>query len=116
MIDYNEIVKFGKGFQDAASVSSKEVAKSVEQLTNLYLGLAGKSIDSMTGAAKQIATCKSPTEVISLQQKLAKESFESLQADGKKIAELTQGMVKSSVEPFAAQYKSAFEVATKAAA
>ncbi len=113
---YEDVVKFNKDNLDAAVAAGTTLAKGVETLSKEYFGYAGKSFDTAVEASKALASCKSPTEFTELQTKLAKDGFDDMVAQSKKMSELTTGVLKSAFEPVGARAKTVFETVTPKAA
>lgn len=112
---YDEMVAFAKGNIDAAVQAGNKFSKGCEDMSKECLGLAGGSFDRATETVKALSSVKTPSEAIQLQQKLAKENWETSVAQMKKMADLSQMTMKNAMDPLNARYKAVMETAAAAA-
>jgi phasin family protein len=82
-----EAADFGRGNLEALVESSRIAAQGFEAFGRDSVAYAKKSFDEATAAAKQIATVKSPTELLKLQSDYARNAFDSLVAESSARAE-----------------------------
>jgi phasin family protein len=88
-----------KGSADALANSGSASTAALQQLSAAYQELATKNVRNMTAAMRALATVKSPTEFIELQQKLVKESLQAAVHDSQRIAQLTSAVFTTAFEP-----------------
>lgn len=110
---YDDVIAFNQANVDAFVQSGTKVATGAEQMAKEYFAFAGKSFETALENVKAVSGCKTAAEVISLQQKLAKDNFETMVAEGTKFSEMGTVVAKSALEPLQARYKAAFDSATK---
>lgn len=106
---YDDMIAFNKANVDAFVQSSTQAAAGAEQIAKEAFAFAGKSFETAMENVKAVSTCKTAAEVISLQQKLAKDNFDSLVAESTKLSEMGTVVTKSALEPLQARYKAAFD-------
>ena len=70
-----------------------------QELAKAYQDLATKNAEKLTSSIQALASVKSPTEFVELQQKLIKEGVDAAVADSSKIAELTTSVFTAAFEP-----------------
>ncbi|WP_185961297.1 phasin family protein [Telmatospirillum sp. J64-1] len=112
---YEEIMAFGKGNIEAMVKSSTLAAKGFEEMGKAYQSLAGQSAEKAQAAAKALAACKTPQELIEVQTKLTREGIETAVAESRKFAEMTSTVIASSMEPLNARIAAFQSLASKAA-
>ena len=100
---FDQIVAFGKENTDAIVKCSSLAVKGLEELTKAYTTFANQSIEQTVAAVKALSAVKSPTEFQSVYSNLAKSNLESLVAEGRKIQELANTIVTTSVAPLNAR-------------
>ncbi len=110
MNKYEDLFSFGKENVEALVQSSTLAAKGFEELVKAYAAYTGQTIDKANATVKALATAKSPTEFVQLQAQLTKENTESLLAEPKKLAEIVNTIVTSSLEPIQARFKVAADL------
>jgi phasin family protein len=101
--NFEQIVAIGKDNVEALVKSGTLAVKGFEELAKVYSTLATQSIEQTTSAVKSLSSAKSPTEFQSIYTNLAKTNLESFVAEGRKIQELTTGIVTSSFAPLNAR-------------
>lgn len=101
--NFDQIVSFGKDNVDAFVKSGTLAVKGLEELTKAYTTLANQSIEQTSAAVKALSTAKTPVEFQNIYTTLAKSSIESMVAEGRKIQELTNGVVTDSLAPLNAR-------------
>ncbi|SOD89108.1 phasin family protein [Caenispirillum bisanense] len=114
--NYEALMQFNKDSLDAVVQSGTKLANGFEQIAKEAFSFAGRSFEGAVEAGQQFAACKTPADLMQLQTKLAKDNWESLVAETTKISELSTAVVKAAAEPLQARYKTAYDVAAKAAA
>lgn len=110
---FEDVVAFNQANIDAAVQTSTKLTAGIESLTKEYIANATKAFEGAVESAKTVTSAKTPTDVIALQQKLAKDNYEAAVAEATKFQELSTGLVKSAFEPMQARYKAAFETFSK---
>lgn len=105
MVKYEELFSFGKENVEAFVQSSTLAAKGYEELVKAYAAYTGQTIDKSTAAVKALASAKSPTEFLQLQAQLTKDNTEALLAETRKLAEIVNAIVTSSMEPIQNRFK-----------
>lgn len=104
-VKYEEIFAFGKENVEALVQSSTLAAKGFEELSKAYAAYAGQNVDKVNAAVKALASAKTPVEFVQLQAQLSKENTESLLAETRKLAEIVNAIVASSLEPIQSRFK-----------
>jgi phasin family protein len=92
----NEMIK---GNVDALTETGNASRAAVQELTRAYQELTTKNARNMTAAMQALATVKSPTDFIELQQRLIKEGVETAVGDSQRIAQLTTAVFTAAFEP-----------------
>ena len=110
MNKYEDFLSFGKDNVEALVQSSTLAAKGFEELVKAYAAYTGQTIDKANATVKALSSAKSPTEFIQLQAQLTKENAESLLADSKKLAEIVNTIVTSSLAPIQTRIKAAADL------
>ncbi len=113
--------KFGKSFEDAttfgqetldAMAKSTEIAsKAVEELNADIAAFSKKSFDDTLAAAKDIATAKSPTELLEKQTAFATSAFEGFLAQAVKWNQVMGAATKEAMAPIEARVNAASDLA-----
>lgn len=106
---YEDVVAFNKANVEAAVLAGNKLAAGMEEVTKEFFGYTSKSFESAMENAKAVSTCKTATEVAQLQQKTAKDNWDSFVAESTKLSEMGTVIAKSAVEPIQARYKAVFE-------
>ena len=88
-----------KGNADALTDSGNASRAAVQELTKAYQELTTKNARNLTAAMQAMATVKSPTDFIELQQRLIKEGVETAVGDSQRIAQLTTAVFTAAFEP-----------------
>jgi len=111
---YEDVMEFNKANVDALVQSGTKMAAGFEEMAKVVFGVAGKTVESSLENAKAVASCKTAAEVIQIQQKMAKENWETMIAEGSKLSEMGTVVAQSAFEPVQNRYKSAVEAFTSA--
>lgn len=101
--NFDQIVSFGKDNVEALVKSGSLAIKGLEDLTKAYTTLANQSIEQTSVAVKALSSAKTPTEFQTVYSDLAKTGFESFFAESRKIQELANSVVTSSIAPLNAR-------------
>lgn len=115
MKSYDDVMAMGKENMEAAVAASTKVSKGVEELSKECFAIANRSMDQATKNVKEIATVKTPQELLSVQTRIAQESWEVMIGDMKKVSEMTAAIAKDAFEPMTNQVKAVMEQVGKAA-
>ncbi|AXJ95523.1 phasin family protein [Sphingomonas sp. MMO-176] len=78
---------FGRGNVEALVESSRIAARGLEALSHDGVAYAKKAFEEATATAKQMASVKSPTELLKLQADYARNAFDALVAESSARAE-----------------------------
>lgn len=111
MYGYEELVAFGKDNVEAVVKSGAVAAKGFEDLAKAYAGFGLQSLEKAGSAAQALSVCKTPTEFMETQVKLARGAFEDYVAESRKLAELTAAVVNEAAEPLASRVRAAAKAA-----
>lgn len=113
--------KFGKGLEDAAAFgqetldamkqSSEIATKAAEELGAEITAFSKKSFDDTVAAAKDLATAKTPTELLEKQTAFATSAFEGFMAQATKWNEAMVAATKESMAPMGARVNAAADLA-----
>jgi phasin family protein len=101
--NFDQLIAFGKDNVEALVKSSSLAVKGIEDLTKAYSTLANQSFEQTSAAVKALTAAKSPTEFQTIYSGLAKSGFESFFAETRKIQELANSVVTSSIAPINAR-------------
>lgn len=106
---YDDVLSFNQANVDALVQSGTKLATGIEEVTKEYFGFAGKTFEQAMDNAKALTACKTATDVIQMQQKFAKDAWESAVAETNRMTEMGTVITKSVLEPIQARYKATFE-------
>ncbi len=101
--NFEQIVAFGKDNVEALVKSGSLAVKGFEELSKAYTALANQSIEQTSAAVKALSTAKNPGEFQEIYTNLAKMNIEALVSEGRKLQELTNAIVTSSMAPLNAR-------------
>lgn len=101
---------------DAFVKSGTSVAKGFEQMTKHFADLTAKSFEDAVELSKKFAVAKTVNDVVTLQSKVLEGSFETMIAQGKKVAEMSAAIVKDASAPLAERVKANVAAVNTAAA
>ncbi len=88
-----------KGNAEALTEGGNASRAAIQELTRAYQELASKNARNLTAAMQALASVKSPTEFIELQQRLIKEGVDAAVSDSQHIAQLTTAVFTAAFEP-----------------
>ncbi len=91
--------KMMKGNAEALAESGSATKAASQELTEAYRELATKNAKNLAAAMQALASVKSPTEFMELQQRLIKEGVEAAVKDSQHIAQLTTAVFTAAFEP-----------------
>jgi|SRR5579859_589772 len=83
----------------AADETGRSMLGAFQELTEAYQQIASRNSERLTESLNELQTIKGPVELVQLQQKLVKETFENAFADSKQIGEITLSMFTRAFEP-----------------
>ena len=95
----DQITSATKANADALTKSGNAAIAGFQELAKAYQALATKNAEKLTASIQALASVKSPTDFIELQQKLIKEGVEAAVSDSQEIAKLTAAVFQSAFEP-----------------
>jgi len=78
---------------------SSDSAAAAQELTKAYQEVATRNLKNVMSAMQALATVKTPTAFLELQQKLIKDGMEDAMKDGQHIARLTTAVFAAALEP-----------------
>ena len=99
--------KIIKGNAEALTESGNASRDAFQELTKAYQELAAKNAKNLTAAMQSLASAKSPTEFMELQQRLIKEGVQAAVSDSQRIAQLTTAVFSAAFEPVRRQIEAA---------
>jgi len=105
----DDLIAFNKDNIQAMTVANQALAKGLETLSTESLAYTSKAMEDAIAASKQVTACKSPSEVTNVQSKLVKDNWDAMVAQSKKMAELTNALVKDALDPLSARYKTVMD-------
>ena len=111
----DKVVAFGQENADAMVKSGTAALKGFEELSRAGQALATRQVEKTDAAVKAMLSCKNPVELADLQGRLARESIETVIAEGRRFAELTTSLYTAALEPWNARI-AAFQSLTRSAA
>ena len=108
-----QVTNATKANTDALIKGGNAAISGFQQLAKAYQDLATKNAEKLTASIQALASVKSPTEFVELQQKLIKEGVEAAIAESKKIADLTTSVFTAAFEPVKQQVEAIQKVVKK---
>jgi phasin family protein len=110
-----ELTEFSKGNVEALVESGKVLAGGMQDLGKTYVDEARSAYETMTADMKEMASVKSPTELLQLQAKLARRNFDTLFAYSSKNGEAMMKLVNEAFAPLSGRMNLAAEKISRAA-
>jgi phasin family protein len=110
-----ELTEFSKGNVEALVESGKVLAGGMQDLGKTYVDEARTAYETMTADMKEMASVKSPTELLQLQAKLARRNFDTLFAYSSKNGEAMMKLVNEAFAPLSGRMNLAAEKISRAA-
>ena len=110
---YDELAGFGKDNVEAVMTSGAILAKGVQDLNTVWLGLAQASVADAVGAAKALFGCKTLPEVVEVQTGLAQAQYEKLVAESGRLSAMSAKLAENASAPITARVTVAVETFTK---
>jgi phasin family protein len=96
---YEELSQLGKENIDAFVKSGTIVAKGFEDMGKIWMAFTQRSLESSVETAKAAIACKTIREVVDLQSDFARQSFDSMVAEGTKIGEISVKVANEAIQP-----------------
>ncbi|MTJ82637.1 MAG: phasin family protein [Telmatospirillum sp.] len=112
--NFDQFVAFGKDNVEAFVKSGTLAVKGFEDLAKAYSVFASQSIEQTSAAVKALSAAKNPAEFQSIYNGLTKTGIETFIAESRKLQELANSVVTTSVAPLNARVQ-AFSTLFKAA-
>lgn len=112
---FEKFVALGKDNAEAVVKSSSLAVKGLEELAKASQAYLTQSAEKTDAAVKALLAVKSPAEYADLQGKLTRDSIETVIAESRKFAELSQSVFTAALEPLNARV-AAFQSLVKSAA
>ena len=106
---YDELAGFGKDNVEAVMTSGAILAKGMQDLNNVWLGLARASVEDAVGAAKALFGCKTVAEVVEVQTGLAQAQYEKFVEDSRRLSAMSAKLSENASAPIAARVTVAVE-------
>lgn len=106
---YEDLMQMNKQNLEAATSASKALSKGLEDISKEALAFSTRSMDGAVAASKQISACKTPADFSDLQTRLAKEQWDSVMAQTKKMVDLSTTVMKGAMEPLQARSRVVME-------
>lgn len=110
-----EMTEFSKGNVEAFVESGKVLAGGMQDLSKTYVDEAKTAYETMTADMKEMASVKSPTELLQLQAKLARRNFDTMFAYSSKNGEAMMKLVNDAFAPLSGRMNVAAEKISKVA-
>jgi hypothetical protein len=83
----------------ALDESGRSMLAVLQNLTDAYQQITRRNSERLSESLKELGTIKSPVELLQLQQKLMRETFENSMDDSKQIGEITLSVFTKAFEP-----------------
>jgi phasin family protein len=110
-----EMTEFSKGNVEAIVETGKTLAGGMQDLGRTYAEDARTAYEALTADMKEMASVKSPTELLQLQAKLARRNFEGMFAYNSKNGEAMMKLVSEAFAPISGRMSLAAEKISRAA-
>lgn len=110
-----EMTEFSKGNVEAFVESGKVLAGGMQDLSRTYVEEARTAYETLTADMKEMASVKSPTELLQLQARLARRNFDTLFAYSSKNGEAMLKLVNEAFAPLSGRMSLAAEKMSRAA-
>ncbi|MXP40664.1 TIGR01841 family phasin [Altererythrobacter soli] len=110
-----EMTEFSKGNVEAFVESGKTLAGGMQDLGRTYVEDARTAYETLTADMKEMASVKSPTELLQLQARVARRNFDSMFAYSSKNGEAMMKLVSEAFAPISGRMSLAAEKISRAA-
>lgn len=110
--DYNE---FAKGNVEAFVEAGKILASGLQDLTSTLVADSRTGFETLTAEVKELASAKSPTDFLKLQNDLVKKHFDEAVATASKHSEALVKLANDAAQPISTRVSLAVEKVKSAA-
>ncbi|MBB4265963.1 phasin family protein [Roseospira visakhapatnamensis] len=101
----DDLMAFNRANVEAVTTANQVLAQGFKSLSEESLTFSSRTMEETVAVTKKMSTCKTPTDITSLQSKLVKDNWEALVAQTKKMTEMSTAVVKDALDPLNARYK-----------
>ncbi|MGB0671772.1 MAG: phasin family protein [Rhodospirillales bacterium] len=108
-----DLAAFGKENIEAVVASANIWTKGVQSYGQKVAELTKANVDESVAVAKKIFACKTPQEVIELQNAYAKSSYDKMVAETKALSDMLVKLSEEASKPVAARVELAVEKFSK---
>lgn len=112
---YEDFTAFSKDNVEALVKAQTAFVKGSEEIGKTLVALSQANYEAALATTKALFGATTFNQVVSLQNEVAKSSFDKLVAEGTKVSELVQKVANEVVEPLKARVDVAISKASKAA-
>ncbi len=106
---YEEFAAFSKDNVEAAVASGTVFARSLQDFSKAWFGLAQASVDDSVAATKKILGCKNFQDVVEAQTALAADRYGKLVAVGHELSDISVKLAGDTLQPIAGRFAAAVE-------
>lgn len=110
---YDDFADFGKETYEAVVASSNIFAKGADVIGKEVAAFAQASVEANLATAKKLFMVKNPQEMLDLQGKWAKESFDTLVSETTKLQDMSMKVATETAAPINARVNAAVEKMSK---
>jgi phasin family protein len=110
---YDEMADFGKDTFEAVVASTNIFAKGAEVIGKEVAAFAQASVEANMATAKKLFTARNVQELLDMQGRWAKESFDSVLSETTKLQDLSMKVASESSAPINARVNAAVEKISK---
>lgn len=96
---YDEMAALNQQNVDALIKASSIFAKGAEELSKAAMAFQKDSLNSSVELAKKFATCKDPNELVAMQTRYSKDSYEKLISEARKMSEMSSKVANEALAP-----------------
>ncbi|MEO5373903.1 MAG: phasin family protein [Alphaproteobacteria bacterium] len=97
---YRDLMAIGRANIQAMVQCSTVVTQGSQVLVREYAHMASRSVATTVAAGKAMAACRSPADVMSLQNRAGQRVVADFMHDRNRIAEMTSDIVRGAVKPY----------------
>lgn len=97
---YKDLMAMGRANLQAVVQCSTVAVQGSQALTQEYAGITKRGIATAVATGRAMAGCRSPAEMLSVQNRAGREAVATFMQDRNRIAEMTSGIVRGAVEPY----------------
>ena len=106
---YGDLTGFGKDNVQAVMTSGAILAKGMQDLNDVWRGLARASVEDAVGATKALFGCKTLPEMIEVQTGLARAQYEKFVEDSRRLSAMSAKLAENASAPITARVTVAVE-------